>query len=92
MELGWFRKAPIADVLEANFVEARLHTDGEEHIDQILQLQEEYVGDVGLPNYIIVDPTDLKKHGRYKDGAALTLSDAQKFTDFLKESLAKFKS
>lgn len=87
MELGWFRKSPIVDVLESGFVEARLHTDGTENIERILALQELYVGDVGLPNYVIIDPSDESKHGRYAEGACVTAADAEGFTAFLKKGL-----
>ena len=86
MELGKFREEPIAPILEKHYVEARLHTDGKDHIDRIKELQEQYVGGIGLPNYIIVDPDTLKKHGRY-EGIAITESDVDDFVDFLNDGL-----
>lgn len=92
MELGWFRKSPIADTLEG-FVEARLHTDlrnNDELLERIVELQELYVGDVGLPNYVIVDPSDESNHGRYT-GICVTDTEAEEFTEFLKKGRAEFR-
>ena len=87
MEFGEFRQEPIAPILQSGFVEARLHTDGRKNIDRIKELQEHYVGDLGLPNYIIVDPHSLEKHGRY-EGIAVTTKDVSKFVAFLNKGLA----
>lgn len=57
MEQYVFPSPAVAGVLEQGFVEARLHTDGEENIDRILALQAELTGSVATPYYLVVDPT-----------------------------------
>lgn len=84
MELGKFREDPIAGVLEQNYVEARLHTDGQVNIDRIRELQERYVGDPGLPNYVVVDPETLESVDKY-EGICLTEAETQAFVAFLEK-------
>jgi len=87
MELGKFRQDPIAPILRAHFVEARLHTDGAANLARIQELQREYVGDIGLPNYIIVDPQGLHKLGRF-EGICVDQADVERFVKFLNQGYA----
>jgi len=43
-------------LLQQKFVEARLHTDGEKNLDEILALQDELAKTVANPTYVIQDP------------------------------------
>jgi len=86
MEQGVFLKPPVGPILKQHFVEARLHTDGDAHIDRILDLQAEYVGDIGLPSYLSGDPEPLRKPGRFS-GIARNDGEVREFVDFLNQGL-----
>jgi len=73
----------IAGVLRESFVESRLHTDGQENLDRILELQRDLTSSVAVPYYVVVDPESGAKLGRF-EGASLTESD---FLDFLEEGV-----
>lgn len=84
-----FRRDPVASVLRKDFVEVRLHTD---HPDaalkaQALALQEQYIGDPSLPNYIVVDPADRSAHGRFAGACRPASSDEEVFVEFLEKGL-----
>ena len=56
MEENVFPSPAVARELKENFIEARLHTDGDTNIDRILDLQQELVGARATPFYVLVDP------------------------------------
>lgn len=55
MEETIFPAPAVARELELGFVEARLHTDGQDNIERILELQRELAGVQATPYYLIVD-------------------------------------
>ncbi len=77
MENLTFRDPAVAGIMREKFVEARLHTDGEEpQHDQVRALRDELTsGNQTTPIYIIVDPTsgeqlarlDGSYHGKFID-------------------------
>ena len=85
MEEGIFPQPAVADVLESNFVEARLHNDGHdaELKASIQQLQQELTGSFAAPIYLIVDPESGKERAR-RDGA---MRDAASFAAWLQSGL-----
>lgn len=58
-----FPSSKVADFLDKNFVEARLHTDGETNIERILELQTELAHSVATPLYLIQDPKSKRLLG-----------------------------
>jgi len=82
MEEKIFRKPAVAGVLQ-NYVEARLHTDGKEHIDRILELQSELTGSVATPVYVVIDPVGEQKRLTF-EGATY---DENVFREFLEKGL-----
>jgi len=56
MEENVFPSQAVAWELTKDFVEARLHTDGQTNIERIRQLQMELAGVQATPYYVIVDP------------------------------------
>ena len=82
MEERTFREPAVAALLENDFIEARLHTDGVLNIDRILELQEELTGVRSNPYYVLVDPATGDVLGR-KGGAM----SAEAFVEFLEQAL-----
>ena len=56
MEEDIFLAEAVAAVLESEYVEARLHTDGEAHAERIHELQDKLVGHPTNPVYVLQDP------------------------------------
>ena len=56
MEEDVFPDRAVAQILEDHFVEARLHTDGETNIQEILVLQRKLTGSLANPYFILQDP------------------------------------
>jgi thiol:disulfide interchange protein DsbD len=58
MEGKVFPSPRIAKLLQDRFIEARLHTDGDDEavVERIEKLQTELAGTVALPTYVIQDP------------------------------------
>lgn len=79
MENKVFPSPPVADVLHRSYVEARLHTDGTDHLERILALQKELTGSVATPVYVLVDPRTGEKKGQFLGSTF----DAQAFAEFL---------
>jgi hypothetical protein len=93
VEQGVFPKTQ--DILEPGFVEARLHTDlNSRHPNykfdkRIQEVRAEYLGEgnIGLPQYLILDPNDLTKPKAKKfDGS---YGGVEAFKKFFKRALAK---
>ena len=82
MEENFFPSPAVAGILTENFIEARLHTDGETNAERILELQESLARSVANPIYVIVDPKSEKELARY-EGAAQTESQRANFIAFL---------
>lgn len=82
MEEDVFPDRAVALILMENFVEARLHTDGEKNIEEILALQRSLTGSLANPFYVVQEPgTDevLCKQAGYMGAAT--------FRDFLIQTL-----
>jgi len=58
-----FPSEKVSSALDKNFIEARLHTDGETNIDRILELQKELAHSVATPLYLIQDPKSKRLLG-----------------------------
>jgi len=58
-----FPSAKVSTLLEESFIEARLHTDGEQNIERILALQQELAKSVATPYYLIQDPRSKRLLG-----------------------------
>jgi hypothetical protein len=95
MEVGTFVDSAVAEQLENNFVEARMHTDLHPEFRDFETL---IAQTVAQPVYIVVpadsdldfmgkdfDPTKVKILAR-QDGA--TINNPGKFVDFLKKGIA----
>lgn len=61
MEENVFPSQAVAWELKENFIEARLHSDGDVNIDRILEIQDELAGMRATPYYVIVDPKTGQK-------------------------------
>ncbi len=83
MENGLFFTDAIAPLLTNDYVEARLHTDGEKNIERILELRDELVGSPALPQYVLIDPATEEKLGHF---AGFT-RDIDAFKAFLESGL-----
>ena len=86
MEDNVFPEPAVAGILETNYIEARLHTDGQTNIERILELQKTLARSVANPIYVIVDPATGEERGRY-EGAALTGGQLDRFIAFLEKPL-----
>lgn len=80
MEEKVFHRPAVAGILAQDFVEARLHTDGQRNVERILELQEELTGSVATPIYVILEPATGEKQ-RLFEGATY---DAERFAAFLR--------
>ncbi len=89
MEDQVFPSEAVAELLESGYVEARLHND---HPDSAVsaenrRLQEEYVGYVAAPYYVIVDPATRTRMDEHRlQGVA---SGWDKIADDFRKWLAK---
>jgi hypothetical protein len=83
MEEKIFRLPAVAGVLDRSYVEARLHTDGEAHIDRIRDVQQELTQSIATPIYVLVDPTSGEKRAVFEGPT----KDPQRFADFLERGL-----
>ncbi len=77
-----FPNPAVAGILNQHYVEARLHTDGDTNLDYILALQEELIGSVANPIYVLIDPANGTKLARLQGKRPLT-----RFTDFLRDGI-----
>ena len=64
MEEGVFRLPDVLRTLKQNFVEARLHADGQQHIERIREVQAELTGSIATPIYVVQDPVTGEVHGK----------------------------
>jgi len=87
MEETVFHLPAVAGVLREEYVEARLHTDGDAEkdpvYDRIRELQQELAGSKANPVYLILDPASREPLGRF-DGADIT---GKRFEAFLRKAL-----
>ena len=82
MEEDVFPDRAVALILKDNFVEARLHTDGDKNIKEILALQRRLTGSLANPFYVVLEPGKdevLGKQAGYMGAAS--------FKDFLTQTL-----
>ena len=86
MEKKVFIKPAVAGLLEKDYVEARLHTDGHTNIERILELQKRLAESVANPIYVTVDPKSGTRLGKF-EGATLGDGDEAKFIRFLEEGV-----
>jgi hypothetical protein len=84
MEEKIFRDPAVAGILRDGYVEARLHTDGDAHIERIRELQQQLAHSVATPYYVVIDPETGTERARH-EGA--TLNDVTTFSEFLKRGL-----
>lgn len=55
MEEKVFPRPAVAEELQKNYIEARLHTDGGPAVEHNKQLQKDMTRSVALPIYVIID-------------------------------------
>ena len=83
MENNVFPSPAVAGILNEHYVEARLHTDGAQNIDRILEVQRQLTGSVATPIYVLVDPKSGQEVGQF-DGPTF---DEDEFATFLSHVL-----
>ncbi len=87
MEKSYFSRDEFAEVLQKNYIEARLHTDKNEtpeaQMKRIREKQREFVGHRAMPVYVVVDP----ETGRATHKLEGFKADPKVILDFLKKSL-----
>lgn len=88
MELTVFPRTEVRALLE-QMVEARLHTDGQKNIEQILELQKRFTQSKANPYYVIVDPRTEAELSRLNRA---TLGEPTEFVEFLQRGLAGMKA
>ena len=74
-----FPSPAVAGILSKSYVETRLHTDGHDNIERILELQRRLTGSVATPIYVLVDPHTGEKKGQFLGSTF----DEQEFAEFL---------
>ena len=84
MEEEIFPAGAVAPLLEDNFVEARLHTDGEVNIERIRELQQELTSSVANPYYVLQEAEFFEVLDK-KDG----FMGQDTFAEFLNAALRK---
>jgi hypothetical protein len=82
MEENVFPSGAVAPILEKNFVEARLHTDGTTNVDEIKRLQEELTKSVANPYYVLQEPDGSPDLGKLSG-----LTTEEKFKELLNGAL-----
>ena len=83
MENKVFPSPAVAGILSQSYVETRLHTDGEDNIERILELQRQLTGSIATPIYVLIDPKTGEKKGQFLGSTF----DEQAFATFLSEVL-----
>lgn len=84
MELTVFPRPEVKSLL-SKMVEARLHTDGQKHIEQILELQKRFTQSKANPYYVVIDPRSEKELSRLNRA---TLGEPTEFVEFLQRGLS----
>lgn len=87
MEEKVFPGGAVASLLEQNFVEARIHTDHQEKGYKNRLLQQQMVGFVAAPYYLVLDPNTGLVLGRHELSGAQA-GWGEKLEAFLKSMLA----
>ncbi len=88
MEDNFFLKPTVAGLLNKEYIEARLHTDGTANAERIKEMQTSLARTVAMPVFVIVDPATEKELGRY-EGAALTPGQQRSYIEFLEKPTAR---
>ena len=83
MEEGDFFEPTVVGLLDPNYVEARLHTDGKRNVEAIQKLRAELARTRALPVYLIVAPQDPRTILGRLDGAK-----SEEFVQLLEKGLA----
>ena len=85
MEKRIFPRPAVADELENFFIESRLHMDGLSK-DDFTDMQDDLVGTVATPSYVVVDPKTGEKLAMHQ--LSTTNEDAVEkgFLEFLTEA------
>ena len=87
MEKSYFSQDEFAEVLNKNYIEARLHTDmvktPEAQRKRIREKQREFVGHKSMPVYVIVDP----ETGKVVDKLEGFTADSKVILEFLQKNL-----
>ena len=87
MEKSYFSQDEFAEVLNKNYIEARLHTDmaktPETQMKRIREKQREFVGHKSMPVYVIVDP----ETGKVVDKLEGFTADSKVILEFLQKNL-----
>ena len=86
MEQKVFPKPAVADLLEKNFIEARIHTDHRQKGGEHQALSQELAGALANPQYVVVDPTTMKVSKKHSLSGHWNTWEA-KFIKFLKAQL-----
>lgn len=81
MEGSVFPSSAVAEELQANFIEARLHADIGAYAERAQELRAEFTNSIALPIYLVVDPATGEIGGELQG-----LRTAGGFAGFLKES------
>ena len=79
-----FPNPAVAEILNESYVEARLHTDGLTDVDYILALQEQLIGSVANPIYVLIEPASGTKLARLQGKRSLP-----RFTRFLRDGIER---
>lgn len=84
MEGSVFPAPAVAEILEPNYVEARLHCDGGPRMEENNALQKQMTDIAGQPVYVIWEPVEEKRLGE-ANGRVFE----KDFIEFLKKPLEK---
>jgi hypothetical protein len=84
MENSVFPNPGVAEILNERYVEARLHNDGVTNVDYIVALQEQLIGSVANPIYVLLEPSSGTRLARLQGKRSLT-----RFTRFLRDGLER---
>lgn len=89
MEVGTFLQPAVAGKLSEDYVEARLHLDGQDklapEVDRRNQaLKDQYSQSVAMPTFVVVEPGSRQALGRTRGAMG-----AEAFLTFLAEAEAK---
>jgi hypothetical protein len=85
VEETFFPDPAVAGILETSYVEARLHTDGQQNAERIGELVRTLARTPATPTYVVIDPrteTEVDRH----EGGYLSV---QAVADFLSAALKK---
>ena len=85
VETRIFTRSAVADELENHFIESRLHMDGLKK-DDFTDMQDELVGTVATPSYVVVDPDSGETLATHQLSTTVEDVVEKGFLDFLAEA------